>query len=128
MEIISVSSISIFVLIVEQILRNSFKKFEKFLNFIPLISALTGGILGLILFFTLPEIIPVTNFIHAIIVGMISGLSATGSNEAINKIKEFVAIKKQSKQLSEKAKKEQEIGNITEEKQQVLENEETKNN
>lgn len=63
-------------------------KNEKFNNFIPLIAGILGAILGVVGFYT-PNAMSCSNILEAILIGMGSGLSATGSNQLFKQIKEF---------------------------------------
>lgn len=55
---------------------------------IPTICGLLGGILGTVIFFVYPTMIPATDIFSAIATGIVSGLSATGINEAVKQFKE----------------------------------------
>lgn len=60
---------------------------EKLNNFIPGICAVIGLILGLVAFYTIPNLIPADNWLTASVVGGFSGLAATGVNQIVKKIK-----------------------------------------
>jgi hypothetical protein len=60
---------------------------EKLDKFIPLICFLTGAILGLLAFYTIPDFIGATNWITALAIGIVSGLSATGANQIYKQLK-----------------------------------------
>ena len=62
------------------------KKNEKLLTKIPLISGILGTILGIMIFYIVPEIMPTTNLIMASIIGCFSGLSATGSHQIFKQL------------------------------------------
>lgn len=53
----------------------------KLIAIIPIISAVLGGILGIVAFFACPAIIIANNAGVAFLVGLCSGLSATGTNQ-----------------------------------------------
>ena len=57
-------------------------------KFIPLVCGIVGAILGVVMFLTIPNFIPAENWAVAIAVGIVSGLSATGVNQAIKQLKE----------------------------------------
>lgn len=57
-------------------------------KFIPLVCGIIGAILGVVMFLTIPNFIPAENWAVAIAVGIVSGLSATGVNQAIKQLKE----------------------------------------
>lgn len=56
-------------------------KNEKLDSFIPVICGFIGGILGVIIFVTIPDYIAATNWAAAVAVGIASGLSAVGINQ-----------------------------------------------
>lgn len=54
---------------------------ENLLKIIPIIAGSLGIFLGILAFYAAPSIMPADNIIMAILVGLISGLSATGINQ-----------------------------------------------
>lgn len=54
---------------------------EKIDRLIPCICGVSGLILGLLIFFTIPGFIPVSNWAEAAATGIASGLAATGINQ-----------------------------------------------
>lgn len=62
-------------------------KNEKLNDFIPGICAVFGIILGLVSFFTIPNLVPADNWLTASVIGGFSGLAATGTNQLVKKIK-----------------------------------------
>ena len=66
-------------------------KNEKLDNFIPGICAVLGIILGLVSFFTIPNLIPADNWLSASVIGGFSGWAATGVNQTYKKIKEIIS-------------------------------------
>ena len=56
---------------------------EKFKRFIPLISCALGAVIGTICFFCVPGVLETTNILVALVIGAASGLSATGTNQAV---------------------------------------------
>lgn len=56
-------------------------------KWIPIIVGVTGGILGLLGFFVVPEF-PAADFLTAAAVGVTSGLAATGVDQAVKQVKE----------------------------------------
>lgn len=65
----------------------TFFKNEKLNDLIPGICVILGIILGLVSFFTIPNLIPANDWLTAIFVGGASGLAATGANQLVKKIK-----------------------------------------
>lgn len=59
---------------------------EKADNFIPVICGVCGGILGVLVFFTIPGFIGASNWITALAIGIVSGLSATGANQVYKQL------------------------------------------
>jgi len=59
---------------------------EKFARFIPLIACALGAIIGTIAFFFVPGVLETTNVLVAIVIGAASGLSATGTNQAVKQL------------------------------------------
>ena len=54
---------------------------EKGERFIPCICGICGGILGVVVFFTIPGFIGANNWITALAIGIVSGLASTGANQ-----------------------------------------------
>lgn len=50
-------------------------------SFIPFLCGLSGGILAIVAFYTIPDFIPATNWMTALFVGIGSGLAATGAHQ-----------------------------------------------
>ena len=65
-------------------------KNEKLNDFIPGICIVIGVALGVISFYTIPDLIPASNWLGASVIGGFSGLSATGVNQVIKKLKLLV--------------------------------------
>ena len=59
---------------------------EKFKRFIPLISCVLGAICGVVAFYFVPGVLDTQNLLVAIILGASSGLSATGTNQAVKQL------------------------------------------
>jgi len=64
-------------------------KNEKLDNFIPGICIILGVVLGLVSFFTIPNLIPATDWLTASVIGGVSGLASTGVNQVVKKIRGF---------------------------------------
>lgn len=56
-------------------------------KWIPIICGLTGGALGVVGMFIMPDF-PATDYITAVAVGIVSGLAATGADQMVKKLKE----------------------------------------
>lgn len=61
---------------------------DKLDKFIPVICGLSGGILGVIVFKTIPGYLPADNWLLALYVGIGSGLAAVGVNQIYKQLKE----------------------------------------
>ena len=55
-------------------------------NFIPIIVGITGGNLGVIGMYVIPDF-PANDILNAIAVGIVSGLSSTGVNQIYKQVK-----------------------------------------
>ena len=62
------------------------KQNEKFMRFIPLVAAALGAVLGIVAYFAVPNIVPAENVFVAILIGIASGLTATGTNQIIKQL------------------------------------------
>lgn len=60
---------------------------EKLDKFIPIICGVLGAILGVVVYFTIPNFIPAENWLIALDIGIVSGLSATGINQIARQLK-----------------------------------------
>lgn len=90
MEIICVPAIVAVVYVVIEL----YKKWlangrEKWLNFIPILALSLGGILGVAIFYIAPQIILADNVWLALVVGLCSGLSATGTNQIFKQLEKY---------------------------------------
>lgn len=61
---------------------------EKLDRFIPVICGVSGAVIGIIMYMTIPNFIPAENWAVALAIGIVSGLSATGVNQIYKQIKE----------------------------------------
>lgn len=63
------------------------RKEDPAYKFIPLLLATLGGILGIVIYFTNPEIIfNAENVWVALMIGIVSGVSATGTNQIVKQL------------------------------------------
>lgn len=86
MELTSMPIIVVICYLIGEIYKILFKNKDELFKFIPIFVSLIGGIIGVIMFFFNPEIINVSNFWVAFVVGVISGASATGTNQIIKQL------------------------------------------
>lgn len=84
--IITVPVITAIVYAVIDMVKTATGNNEKFLKFIPLVSAVLGIIIGIISFYCVPGVLDTTNVFVAIIIGAASGLAATGTNQVIKQL------------------------------------------
>ena len=63
--------------------------FKIFINnkYLPVVAGISGGVLGVISFVLQIDIMPATDIIRALAIGIISGLAATGSNQILKQLK-----------------------------------------
>lgn len=84
--IITVPALAAIVYTVIDIVKTACGGDEKFKRFIPLIAAVLGAILGTVTFYFVPGVIDTENILVAIVIGAASGLSATGTNQAVKQL------------------------------------------
>lgn len=66
---------------------------DKFNRFIPLISCVLGAICGVVAFYFVPGVLDTQNLLVAIVLGAASGLSATGTNQAVKQLTKHTTAK-----------------------------------
>ncbi len=86
LELISVPVIAAIVYWVINLIKYATKQNEKFMRFIPLVAAALGAVLGIVAYFAVPDIVPAENVFVAILIGIASGLTATGTNQIIKQL------------------------------------------
>ena len=67
-----------------------FNKSEKVKALLPILIAFVGGLTGMLIFGTSPEIMNASNLVEAFIIGIFSGLSSTGSNQIYKQLKSLI--------------------------------------
>ena len=82
-EIATIPAIAAIVYTIIDIVKTAAGGTEKFKRFIPLISCALGAVIGVIAYFCVPSVMETQNVLVAIILGAASGLSATGTNQAV---------------------------------------------
>ena len=62
--------------------------FKMFINnkYLPIVAGISGGVLGVISFVLQIDIMPATDILSALAIGVISGLAATGSNQVLKQL------------------------------------------
>jgi hypothetical protein len=82
MEIIGIPAI----VVISYMITETFKMFIN-KKYLPIVAGISGGMLGVLSFVLQIDIMPATDIISALAIGIISGLAATGSNQIIKQIK-----------------------------------------
>ncbi len=80
LEIVSIPAIVAIVCGIMQMLKTAIAN-EKFNRFIPLCAVILGAVLGVLMFYVYPSVIPADNVIVALLIGGASGWAATGAYE-----------------------------------------------
>lgn len=110
MEIISVPLIVAIVYFALEIYKKTIAgEKENLIKIIPLIAGCLGMVLGVLAFYLSPDIMPAQNILSAILVGLASGLAATGSNQII---KQFLKNKDVENNTTDNEKDTKEITDI----------------
>ena len=87
MEFTSIPIIVILCYLIGEIYKFLFKNKQDLYKLIPITLACFGGLLGLLIYLTNPEImLNVTNVWSALGIGIVSGVSSTGTNQIIKQI------------------------------------------
>ena len=82
MEIIGIPAI----VVISYMITETFKMFIN-KKYLPIVAGISGGMLGVLSFVVQIDIMPATDIVSALAIGIISGLAATGSNQIIKQIK-----------------------------------------
>ena len=85
-EIATIPAIAAIVYTIIDIVKTAVGSTEQFKWFIPLISCALGAIIGTITYFCVPGVMETQNVLVAIVLGAASGLSATGTNQAVKQL------------------------------------------
>lgn len=85
-EIVTIPAIAAIVYTIIDIVKTACGGDEKFKRFIPLISAVLGAVCGVVAFYFVPGVLETQNLLVAIVIGAASGLSATGTNQAVRQL------------------------------------------
>ncbi len=90
MEIICVPLIMAIVYAVIEFYKSTIAKTnDTLLRIIPIIGGVLGLVAGIAFFYCCPNLISATNVGSAIVIGLASGLSATGCNQIFKQLKKF---------------------------------------
>ena len=110
----------IFIYIIVEILKMTCIKDDKHRMVLPLICAVIGAILAVVLYGFFPEAIGATNFFEAATMGASSGLAATGCNQLYKQVRAFyegtdnVEEEKKKKEKEEKEKEQEKLNSMKE--------------
>ena len=85
-EAVAIPALAAIVYTIIDITKTAMGGTEKFNRFIPLISCLLGAVCGVIAFYCVPGVFETQNLLVAIVLGAASGLSATGTNQAVKQL------------------------------------------
>ena len=87
MENVCVPIIVLCCYMIGEIYKVIFKKNTKKYKLIPILVAVFGGVLGVVIYYTAPTVIfNVDNVYSALLIGIISGFASTGTNQVIKQI------------------------------------------
>ena len=87
MDFVSVPIIVLICYMIGEIYKVLFKQKQELYKLIPIIVAFIGGMLGVLIYITTPEMIfNVNNLWDALLIGIMSGSSATGTNQIVKQI------------------------------------------
>lgn len=82
-EFVSIPAIVVVCYLIGMCVKAFAPKAEKF---IPCIVGICGGILGIVVYFTIPGFIGAENWITALATGIVSGLASTGANQVYKQL------------------------------------------
>ena len=87
MDFTSVPIIVICCYVLGEIIKFIFRNKQETYKIIPILVTLFGGVLGIVIYLTNPELIfNVDNIWSALLIGIISGSSSTGTNQIIKQL------------------------------------------
>lgn len=81
MDILGITGVAV-IAVICYLIGAGFKAWDKFDDRkIPILMGICGAILGVVAYYIAPNIIPATDIITAIAIGIVSGFTATGINQ-----------------------------------------------
>ena len=99
MDFISVPIIVLCCYMVGEVYKVIFKKNTEKYKLIPIIVAVIGGLMGVLIYYTAPEVIfNVSDVYSALMIGIMSGFASTGTNQIL---KQNLEIEKKEKGKNE---------------------------
>jgi len=66
--------------------KNAIKDKAKAVKFVPLKAAVLGAVLGVLIFFVMPDFMPASSWHVALLIGASSGLAATGTHQVFKQM------------------------------------------
>lgn len=85
--IVSVPVITVIVYIVLAVYKKAVSgKADIWAALIPMWALFIGAILGVVAFYTTPNLVPAENVLAAMLIGIVSGLAATGANQVAKQL------------------------------------------
>ena len=92
MELLEVASVPVIIVVVYLLLElyKAIFKSDKAKNFIPVFAGVLGAICGVVLYYIFPDMIAAENFVNAIVIGVVSGLGATGTNQIVKQMQQLI--------------------------------------
>ena len=85
-EFATIPAIAAIVYTIIDIVKTAVGGTEKFSRFIPLVACALGAVIGVVCFYCVPGVMETSNILFAIVLGAASGLSATGTNQAVKQL------------------------------------------
>ena len=74
------------IVVISYLITEIFKLFRVNKKYLPIIAGCSGLVVGLLSYIFVPEVINGTNLLTTLAIGIISGLSSTGSNQLIKQL------------------------------------------
>lgn len=99
--------ITVIVYWIIELIKQATNNNENFMRFIPIVATGIGVVLGVVIYFAVPEISIAANVLFAAVTGGASGLAATGSNQMIKQLKKY-AEKEEEIEVPEETKEPEE--------------------
>lgn len=87
MDILGIAAIPV-ITVICFLIAEAIKATELDNKWLPVICGTLGGILGVVALFAAPQIIPATDVLTAIAIGIVSGFAATGIHQSFKQLKE----------------------------------------
>ena len=99
MKLITIPVIVLICYVLGEIIKILFQDKTKVKQLIPFIMSITGGIVSILMYMLNAPFLELTNIWDAVLIGMVSGLASTGTNETIKKFKEIKGEKNEKSSL-----------------------------